>query len=64
MGGVVFSRARRENDGVFYGLELHWVPEEFSRFAFDLIAFLNGTYSPGKASSFHGTSVYYRPKED
>jgi hypothetical protein len=33
---------------------LMWAEPNFSRFGFDLIAMMQGTYEPGKVSSFHG----------
>jgi hypothetical protein len=35
----------------------------FSAFAFDLIAMMNGTYRQGFASSFHGLSFVLPPAE-
>jgi hypothetical protein len=32
----------------------HWAEANFSQFAFDLIAMMNGTYNPGLLSSWHG----------
>jgi len=37
--------------------QLNWDETEFVRFAFDLVALLNGTYQMSLPSSFHGLSV-------
>jgi hypothetical protein len=39
------------------GAILRWGDINFSTFAFDLLALLNGTYRPGYASSFHGLEI-------
>jgi len=43
------------------GAMLDWSMAGFAAFAFDLIALLNGTFDPGRASSFHGM-VWLNPK--
>jgi len=40
--------------GQHRGAMLHWSDINFSKFAFDLLALLKGTYEHGRASSFHG----------
>jgi hypothetical protein len=40
--------------GQHWGTILMWSDINISRFAFDLLALLNGTYQSGRASSFHG----------
>jgi hypothetical protein len=39
------------------GMMLDWSPLNFSRFAFDLLAIMNGTYEHGRVSSFHGLDL-------
>jgi hypothetical protein len=39
------------------GTSITWGDIYFSKFAFDLLALLNGTYRPGFASSFHGMEI-------
>ncbi|MGC2330796.1 MAG: DUF6602 domain-containing protein [Candidatus Acidiferrales bacterium] len=41
----------------YIGAMLRWGDVEFSGFAFDLLALLNGTYRPGYGSSFHGLQI-------
>lgn len=43
-----------ESNGAHRGAMLMWSPVNFSQFAFDLLAFLNGSYEPGRNASFHG----------
>jgi len=40
----------------YVGSMLTWSNVEFARFAFDIVAALNGTYDVGRLSSFHGIS--------
>ena len=40
--------------GQHWGAMLMWSDVNFSRFSFDVLALLNGTYQPGRVSSFHG----------
>ena len=39
---------------VHIGATIRWSETEFSRFAFDIVALMNGTYHPGRVSSFYG----------
>lgn len=41
-------------DGKYYGAILMWHPSNFARFAFDVVALLNGTYRSGFMSSYYG----------
>ncbi len=43
---------------------LHWSQSSFARFAFELIAVMNGTYRPGFASSLHGLSFVLPPEAE
>ena len=36
------------------GAAINWAEFHFAQFAFDLIAMIQGTYQPGRISSFHG----------
>jgi hypothetical protein len=49
--------ASAELRGRHIGAMLSWAAIDFSRFAFDLLAHLNGTYRQGYASSFHGLDI-------
>lgn len=51
MGGTL------EVDGRLMSAMLMWSDVNFSRFAFDLLALLKGTYQPGRVSSFHGLDL-------
>jgi hypothetical protein len=46
-----------EMEGRHIGAMLQWSEIKFSEFAFDLLAFLNGTFRRGFASSFHGLEI-------
>jgi hypothetical protein len=46
----------RKFDGTYWSALLKWTSNEFSTFAFDLLAMLNGTYQPGRVSSNHAQS--------
>lgn len=52
---VVCSESK-EFDGTYWSALLKWTSNEFSTFAFDLLAMLNRTYQPGRISSNHGQS--------
>jgi hypothetical protein len=43
-----------EVNGEYRGAMLMWSALNFSQFAFDILAFLNGSYRSGRTSSFHG----------
>ncbi len=52
-----------EVDGHHRGALMMWADINFSRFAFDLLATLKGTYKPGYASSLHGLDfTAWKPK--
>jgi hypothetical protein len=46
-----------ESDRGRHGVMLMWSDVNFSKFAFDLLACLDGTYQPGILSSFHGLEI-------
>ncbi len=48
------SDSIRITDSLHLGAMLTWGEANFSGFAFDLLAMLNGTYEVGRASSFYG----------
>lgn len=41
-------------EGLHYGAMIHWEESQFSQFAFDLIAMIQGKFEPGRLSSFYG----------
>jgi hypothetical protein len=41
-------------DKIHVGAMISWAEYEFARFAFDLLALIQGTYEPGRVSSFYG----------
>lgn len=49
--------ATMEIVGLNIGEMLMWLDTYFSRFSFDLLALLNGTYKAGLISSFHGLDI-------
>jgi hypothetical protein len=55
MHGVVLSESK-QFAGTYWSALLKWTSNEFSTFAFDLLAMLNGTYQAGRISSNHGQS--------
>lgn len=42
--------------GTYWSAFLQWTSNEFSKFAFDVLAMLNGTYQPGRSSTNHAQS--------
>jgi hypothetical protein len=44
----------RVTDELHFGAMLLWTEMNFSQFAFDLIAIMQGTYEVGRLSTFHG----------
>ena len=50
---IIFGQARRISDSCHIIPHIYWARMNFQTFAFDIIALLNGTYSVGRASSFH-----------
>ena len=43
-----------ESESHSRGIQLMWSTSYFARFAFDIIALLNGKYSSGELSALHG----------
>jgi hypothetical protein len=59
-GGLVTGMAMtaaKELKGRYVSSMVTWADVNFSIFAFDLIALLNGTYQAGRGSSFHGLEI-------
>lgn len=52
-GSPFFGDAQQPN-GIYHGVMLTWMPANFARFAFDIVALLNGSFRPGFLSSFYG----------
>lgn len=52
--GVSISKTVQVADGRHQGAMLSWLESNFSRFGFDLIAMMQGTYEAGRVSSFYG----------
>jgi hypothetical protein len=50
--------------GAYRSAIMQWTPNEFSKFSFDLLAMLNGTYQPGRSSSNHAMSWVDVPKKE
>jgi len=42
--------------GTYWSAVMQWTSNEFSKFAFDVLAMLNGTYQPGRSSTNHAQS--------
>jgi hypothetical protein len=55
MGDLVLSDSKQFG-GTYWSALLRWTSNEFSTFAFDLLAMLNQTYQPGRSSSNYGQS--------
>ncbi|MFV2045169.1 MAG: DUF6602 domain-containing protein [Anaerolineales bacterium] len=51
-----FSDFTKEERKQYVGTTLTWSQVEFARFAFDVVAALDGKYDVGRLSSFHGIS--------
>jgi len=64
LSGLGLADTVREMDKLHYGAMLMWSEPSFSRYAFDLVAILNGTFEIGRASSFHalGTTEWAEAK--
>ena len=56
LSSFAFSDFKEAGQKEYVGTTLGWSQVEFARFAFDLVAALNGTYDVGRLSSFHGLS--------
>jgi hypothetical protein len=57
-GGIApngWSKSKEVWSGKHLQCLLQWTQSGFGQFAFDLIAVMNGTYQPGRASSLHGS---------
>lgn len=52
---LAFSESRQFG-GTYWSALLQWTSNEFSKFAFDVLAMLNGTYQPGRSSTNHAQS--------
>ena len=51
--GFMISEFHQSSNGKYRGAHLTWTQANFSMFAFDLVAILNGTFRMGYVSSFH-----------
>lgn len=49
-----YSQSKKIKDNLYYRILLNHCESHFSRFAFDIIALLKGTYHPDVISSLHG----------
>jgi hypothetical protein len=56
LGGIAMTRTA-EIDGGLRSATLLWSGINFSKFAFDLLAVLKGTYRSGYGSSLHGLDL-------
>jgi hypothetical protein len=58
LGGSLAKHAATDSvpwsDADHISLMAVWLPDAFTMFAFDVLAMLNGTYEPGRISSWHG----------
>lgn len=54
LGGAAITSTVPQDDSTHLGAMFLWGEENFSRFAFDVIGLMQGTYEPGRLSSFHG----------
>ena len=53
LSGFAMADSMKIKDDLHFGAILMWNEPNFSQFAFDLVAYLQGTYEMGKVSSFH-----------
>jgi hypothetical protein len=53
--GFAWSESKQFN-GTYWSASLQWTSNEFSNFAFDVLAMLNGTYQLGRSSTHHAQS--------
>ena len=51
------SKSIKISDGVHMGGMMHWGVAQFSMFAFDIVALLNGSHQSGRLSSFHAIGI-------
>jgi len=49
-----FSVSIKIAENLHFGAGIMWIESAFSQFAFDIVARLQGSYEPGRLSSFHG----------
>lgn len=56
LSGFACSKTKLAPNGKYRGSVISWHEANFSMFAFDVIALLQGTYKLGQLSSFHGMS--------
>lgn len=52
--GFCMADSLKVKDDLHFGAMLMWAEPNFAQFSFDLIARLQGTYEPGRLSSFYG----------
>jgi hypothetical protein len=52
-----FGPSIRVADNMHFGTGVLWTELAFSQFAFDIVARLQGSYEPGRLSSFHGVGA-------
>jgi hypothetical protein len=53
--GLAWSESKQFGE-TYWSAFIQWTPNEFSKFAFDMLAMLNGTYQPGRSSTNHAQS--------
>jgi hypothetical protein len=63
LNGVSISETR-EIKGKHFGAIMMWSDIQFSEFAFDLLAIMNGTFRIGSISSWHGIDLSKFPSPD
>lgn len=54
LSGFALGDSVKISDKFYFGAMLLWSEPNFSQYAFDLVALMNGTYQVGRLSSFHG----------
>jgi hypothetical protein len=54
LNGIAMTDSIKFSDNLYFGAMLNWSEVNFSRFAFDMLAIMRGTYEAGRLSSFHG----------
>ena len=52
--GMAMTKTVELAENVHIGAEINWAEFHFAKFAFDLIAMIQGTYQPNRLSSFYG----------
>ncbi|KIO74623.1 hypothetical protein TH53_25325 [Pedobacter lusitanus] len=65
LGPFTLSDTIKIDENSYFGAMLDWAEPNFSKFAFDLVALLNGTFESGRISSFHalGTTEWADAKK-